>query len=427
MMSVEFGFLLYSKKISMKVLKYVLAVLIIVPGFLSFGQIEDYRYKRDLSGITDQWHRIDIPNAVLSKLNRDFSDIRIFGFSPAGDTLEVPYLMSISTGEKVFKEVKFTLLNESHNANGYFYTFDVSTKEQVNQIELDFKQTNFDWTIKLEGSQNQQEWFTILDDYRILSINNELTNYKFSKLAFPDSKYRYYRLCVKSDEKPEFIKAHINLCRIVGAEYRDFSIESMDVKENKKQKQTIVDIDLGDAFPVGFVKVFVQNGFDFYRPLSIRYLTDSVKTDHGWRHNFTHITSDILTSFENSGIQVPNTVLKKMRLVIDNQNNQPLIIDSIVVKGFNHQLVARFQPETKFSIYYGNDNAFRPRYDIERFVDNIPENISIIEPGEEVILFKEKALKKPLFVNEAWLWLVMVVIILALGWFTLSMMKKTKS
>ena len=214
---------------------------------------------------------------------------------------------------------------------------------------------------------------------------------------------------------------------IFGEKYRNFKNTSITIKENKERRQTIVDIELENTVPVAFVQLFVQNGFDYYRPVSIRYLTDSVKTDQGWKYNYANLSSGILTSIENPGFSLPNTILKKLRIVVDNQSNQPLTIDSVVVKGYDHHLVARFQPKTAYYLYYGNQNALRPRYDIERFAANIPELISVIEPDEETVLYKEKPQQQPLFVNEAWLWLIMVVIILALGWFTLGMMKKTKS
>jgi hypothetical protein len=127
---------------------------------------------------------------------------------------------------------------------------------------------------------------------------------------------------------------------------------------------------------------------------------------------------------ENTGFNLQNKLLKNLRIVIDNQNNQPLQIDSITVKGYHHQLIARFQPEAKYNLFYGNKNAFKPEYDIERFANKIPENLTQLQLGDEISNFKEKPNQQPLFMNEVWLWLVMGVIIVVLGWFTFGMMRK---
>src|SRR5690606_40823506 len=64
----------------------------------------------------------------------------------------------------------------AHNESGYFFTFEMPAREPINQLYLQFKEKNFDWKIRLEGSHDQQEWFTIADDYRIVSISNQLTD-----------------------------------------------------------------------------------------------------------------------------------------------------------------------------------------------------------------------------------------------------------
>ena len=99
-------------------------------------------------------------------------------------------------GTTLRKEVSSEILNASSNAEGYYFTFENLDAKSINEILLDFNEQNFNWNISLEGSQEQSEWFTILDTYRILSISNEQTTYSFTKLVFPLSKYRYYRLRV---------------------------------------------------------------------------------------------------------------------------------------------------------------------------------------------------------------------------------------
>ena len=103
-----------------------------------------------------------------------------------------------SKREKVVRtEVDFKLLNTTNNEQGYYFTMEVPTEEPVNELKLNFKQDNFDWLLSLEGSQNQQEWFRIVDDYRILSIKNPETNYQFTKVTFPNTKYRFFRFQIK--------------------------------------------------------------------------------------------------------------------------------------------------------------------------------------------------------------------------------------
>jgi len=128
-------------------------------------------------------------------------------------------------------EIVFKTINTTRNEKGYYYTFEVPTNESINQIKLDFFQKNFDWSIKLEGSQNQQEWFTITDDYRILSIYNELTDYQFTKLSFPDSKYRYFRLLIKSKEEPNLKLVKIFLNNFEEGKYKTYPVTNINIQD----------------------------------------------------------------------------------------------------------------------------------------------------------------------------------------------------
>ena len=173
--------------------KINLTCILLIIGLYSSGQMDQYSYKRELSGIKDQWHKIVLPDNIYGKISPDFSDIRIIGLSTNNDTIEVPYILKIDEDKITQKEVSFNLINQSASEKGYYFTFEVQVDNSVNQINLEFKQQNFDWKVTLDGSQNLREWFSIVEDYRILSIKNDLADFQFTKVGFPDSKYRYFR------------------------------------------------------------------------------------------------------------------------------------------------------------------------------------------------------------------------------------------
>ncbi|MBW7892530.1 MAG: DUF3999 domain-containing protein, partial [Chitinophagaceae bacterium] len=171
--------------------------------------MQDYRYQRELTGVSAQWHRVILPDEIFGKVAPDLRDIRIFGITTSGDTVESPYLLQVMREKESHKEVPFQLFNRVETKSGFFYTFEVKENTPVNQIKLKFTQQNFDWLVALEGSQDQRDWFTIIKDYRILSIKNELTDFQFTTLNIPDSKYRYYRVFIEAKIKPDLIHADI--------------------------------------------------------------------------------------------------------------------------------------------------------------------------------------------------------------------------
>jgi len=403
-------------------------LLLVFLSISCFGQIDQYNYQHEIQGITDTWHTIKLPNAVFAQTNTGLSDVRIFGIT-AKDTIEAPFLLQRTKEEVKTKEVKFKRLNTASNPSGHYVTFEVPTKGSINRIKTSFRQTNFDWKVKLEGSQNQNEWFTILEDYRILSIATKQTNFQYTDLNFPAAKYRYYRIQIKSKQKPELLKANLLKREVTLGAFQKHSNKSQNFKENKKDKQTEIEIDLGMPLSVSHLNLTVKNKFDYYRPITIQALIDSVKTKDGMHYNYRTLTNGTLNSLTANDFSFRSTVTQKLKITINNQDNQPLIITDVAAKGYLHKLVARFTEPGNYFLVYGNKKASFPQYDIKRFASKIPETPVLLTLGSQVATDKsqlpEQAVTKPLFENSIWLWGIMIFIILLLGGFTISMIRKS--
>jgi hypothetical protein len=409
----------------MKPIIKILSILLILQYSFSYGQIEQYNFKRELKGISEQWHKIILPNEVFGKVSQELTDIRIFGITTSNDTVEVPYLLRLASERTFIKDVAFNTLNTSQNEKGYYFTFEIPKTEPTNQIKLDFKQKNFDWRVKVEGSQNQSEWFKIIENYRILSIKNEITDFQFTKLTFPSSKYRFFRLFIDSKEKPELTSTSIVQQEITNGTFRNYGIKKFGKKENRETKQTEIDFELEIPVPISYFKINIKDSFDYYRPITIKYLNDSTKTEQGWKYNYNTLASGILNSVEKNEFKFSSKTVQKLKILIHNQDNQPLTIDSLKVMGYEHEILARFTNQATYFLTYGNKIAVRPNYDIDRFTDKVPLTLTKLDIGNELIIEKEQVSETaPLFKNKTWLWGIISLTILVLGWFTTKMMRK---
>jgi hypothetical protein len=165
--------------------------------------------------------------------------------------------------------------------------------------------------------------------------------------------------------------------------------------------------------------------YDYYRPVTIKYLTDSIKTEKGWIYNYRTLTSGVLNSISKNELKATSRVIKKLKIIIHNQDNQPLDINNIQVKGYTHELIARFTEPATYFLTYGNKNARRPTYDIQKFKEKIPTALTTLEVGNQTIIQKADATTtSPLFENKIWLWGIMGLLILVLGGFSLKMIKQ---
>lgn len=405
-------------------LRKLLCLLLTATSFTGWCQMGDYNFVRSLSEPTDQWHSIPIPLSMYQHVNDNFTDLRIYGVTSEQDTLEAPFIVHVTKEVTLLESQPLLLLNVAHTSDAYYYTFDIPNKESINEIDLQFALQNFDWRVQLQGSEDQQEWFTVLENYRILSIRNQSTSFDFKKLSFPKSNYRYYRLKVPSDIDPQFTGAAISLISSTQGRYETYTLTQTEKIENTEMKRTEMDLTLEHPSVISSVKVNVEDSLDYYRNVVFKVRTDGVQTKNGMRYNYRTIGSGTLNSLSGNTFNLPNVETKYLRIEIQNQDNAPLTIRSIEVLGEKYELHARFTEPASYFLAYGKPFARAPQYDIVNFQDKIPNELQSLTLGPEQLVPKESVeVVSPLFENKWWLWGIMGAIVLLLGWFSIGMLK----
>lgn len=382
-------------------------------------------YEQELKGINDTWHTIDLPVDAFAKASPYLTDLRIKGITVNKDTVFAPYFLETTEDKTTTKAVSFNILNKTRQGNLHFFTFQTNDLQPINSIFLDFQNENYDWNVRLEGSSNNKNWFTILNNSRVLSIENNYTSYRYNTLKFPPANYGYYRIAVQSKDVPELNSAQFSQSTTTQGSYRSYAIRSVKREELKEDNQTHLFITLDKKVPVSKIAFEVSNKYDYFRPIRIQYVTDSVKTEKGWMRNYGNLTSSTISSREPISFNVPSTSLKQLKIIIENGDNPPLHIEPTTIEGYKVMLVARFEKDTRYFLTYGDSELTKPDYDIERFKDNVPKNISnlTLGPIREVVTTIAGP-TEPLFSKIAWLWAIMTVIMLVIGWYTVKMIRK---
>lgn len=365
------------------------------------------------------WQKIELPDNIYSRCNQNLTDLRIFGFSE-NDTIEAPYIIDYDSDQNISENISFKLLNKSFNEKGRYYTFDLSGNKIINSIELHFKEENFDWLADLQGSMNLKEWFNIAENKRLVSIKNDYTDYKYTTLRFENSSYRYFRLLIKSETDPRFTGANISELKTIPGNYRQIPVTTS-FSSNRNSGNTTINISLEQPEPVSSVQFFFSDNFDYYRPVYIEYLSDSTKTEKGWSYYYRPLLNGYVTSLENNEFVFSDIITSKIRAIILNKNNEPLNFRSVAVKGKKYSLTARITKPAEYFLYYGYKYAQKPDYDIAKFKDKIPAELSAVKLGKEEILLAGAPKPEE---SKLWLWIIIGIVMATLGSFTLRMIRK---
>jgi hypothetical protein len=394
----------------------------------SEAQTDTFKYNREIKGVTDEWHKLELPVDVISRSKRNLGDLRVLDINSNGDTLEAPYLVELDKPLSTRIEVPVTIINRATKNGSYFYTLKPSKLGNLNKVDLSFGNANFDWKVQLEGSQNNNEWFSILDDYRILSINNAQTNYKYTSLVFPNSEYAYYRIKIVTEDKPNLTTASVSMNKSNNAKLNLYPVKSVSKSIDKDRKTSIFDLTLTESSPISSLSLVSKNGdIDYVRPVSIKVLKDSFKTEKGWKYNYQTLYSGTFSSFEANNYTFQERIATKLRVEILNGDNQPIDADVVNIAGYKRNLTARFtnaKANSNYYLAYGNQNKFSPSYDLMLFRERIPTEMGMIELGP-IEYVTAAPFKEPEEDKKLWLWAIMGVVMIVLGLFTLKMMKNS--
>jgi hypothetical protein len=403
---------------------------ILIPLLISsvaFAQSDKYSYKRKLNKVEkEDYYAIPILPEVLARCKSNLNDIRLYNFKE-NDTSEVPYIMEWLGTKNEQTAIPFELINDTYNEKRCSYvTLKFTKKQTINQIVLNISDANFDKNVKLEGSNDNKNWFTIKEHLRIVRFNNSDDHFEYTTLDFQNTEFTYFRL--KFDDNPNsritVTNAYAYENKASQGSYCELKMNKWIQKENKKEKTSEIIIDLPYMYMVNYITLKSNSKNDFYRNINVYGSNGVLHTPKGDKENWYLLNTSVLTSIENNPIRLNNEAIQKLKIEIINYDNEPIEINDIKAFGEQCRLVASLPASDNMYLAYGKSNDNGATYDLEHFKTKIPKNLTEINYGIEQV--KTITIEKPnaLIQNKKWLWIAMGVVILLIGYFALSMLKK---
>ncbi len=402
--------------------KHLMICFLFVQVSLSLAQTS-FHYKRKLAPIEKEgWYSVVLPVDLFQHITNGYSDIRIIQINEK-DSVEIPYLLRIKNDEISEGFIDLPVINQSKKDEKLYLTFKLNKGQEVNYIDLQFAEENYNGYVQLEGSNDQKEWFELVNHQRILAIKNNTVDFQFSTLNFPLTNYKFLRAAISNDKPLTFQGASFRTKTVKSGSFHTIT-PRLTTKQHKKEKQSTVEMGLNEYQPVSKVSINIKSQGDYYRSFTLETLRDSAQApNQTWTYYYEPLVNGYLTSIEPNDFQFDVINARKLKLTIYNEDNAPLAIESITVSGPHVELVSQLKPGSTY-LFYGNEQLSPPEYDLVHFTEQIPVELNevVLEPEEKLIADKEK--ESPLMESKLWLWGAMVLIIGLLGFATLKMMSK---
>jgi hypothetical protein len=402
--------------------KIVLAIVI----FLSLSAGAQFRYTVLLDTVkTTGFYNIAITPELSSFLKTDLSDLRLVDENKQ----PVPFIIDIPFKNQKIEPLLITqniILKE--NANGKTtLVIENPGKFELSNFIIELKSAAADRTASLSGSDDNKNWFVILDSLFLRKSGEYDAAFHSQRINFPPGNYQYFKLTVYNG-----MKSPLNILGIQSSGGSSpFDMPGF-VATNPQPAFSQMDsggyslIKITSDRPYHVDKIRpVINGSMFYKRQAKLFTEVIPGIMENW--NNQSLASFTISSDQFSGYTLPLLKSAIFYLLIENGDNPPLKIDSISTGQINKRVIAELEKGKTYSFLLDNQAATAPIYDLVYFRERIRDinTISI----QNIIALPQEKLPAQKSADTWWIWPVIVLVLLLLAilaWKLTAEMKRTR-
>ena len=353
-------------------------------GVLADFSLRDWQYAKPISlpDVLGQDSLVEITpdREVFAGSVPGLADLRII----ADTGTEVPYKLEVSPATTQRTSFQVNISDKGYVPGQYTsFIADLGRSGILhNEIEFQTSSTNFRRTAIAETSNDRVTWARVTEqtvyDFTVRERNFTTRN---TRVRYPESTVRYLRVRIADDGSGniEISGATVFFVKETAAREGIWPATIVDVSRDTSQRTSLVLIDLGSpGLPTHRLAIKV-NDVNFHRGVTLQASADreTWMTILSRSEIYAYDTPKFVGS--SSVISYPETTLRYLRLIIHDEDNPPLNIQGVTVWGLQPRLVFSVKPGQSYQLYYGNREARRPSYDIERIfpylvTDDLPES-----------------------------------------------------
>lgn len=387
------------------------------------AQTDGYKFYSKLDSVkTSGFYNIELTPEITAHLKTDYSDLRII--NNAGKW--VPHVLHATTDEysnaPLIIASKFSITENSDIATTLII---VGNRKMASSIDLLITNTAAERFCTLSGSSNKQNWF-VINDSIVLNPTPSLNGTEnISTIDFPPTNYPFYKIVIHNKNKDPFnirgVFEHTVAAEITNPLYKlnENPVATIQQKDSGK----ISYIKITQQLPYHFDNISLQfSGVKYYDRKIDLYVPDADNSSFA-------SPGQLLKSFtvsNNSTLQfnIPLTKASVFYLLINNEDNLPLTVNSVKAACSNHYITTYLENGSNYRLIIDNADADIPNYDLSKLNSKIPGSISFLQFGK-ITAFAEIKPKVITAKNNKWiLWVAIGVALLILLFFTYKMLKE---
>lgn len=333
------------------------------------------------------YYKIFLSADITSQLNHSFPDIRIAD----EDNNEVQYILKKQKtvyDRGIRTELK--ILKNKHKKFKHYTELIVENEESINISNLIFKvvNTHNPVYIKIFGANDQKIWYVLKNSFPVVPEITVADSTEFKVMDVPESNFQFFKILFHDyDEKPiEVGHVYFHSLSDIRAEY--IQLPDPEISQKDTLRKSIVTVEFAKPEYVDMLSFGIKGPEYFLRKVQMRK-KDTSSLETSGDEFYDQFRKDFyFGSLKNNRINLYDYKAKKIELIVDNKDNQPLVFYKANAYQLKNYMIAYLKPDINYYILYGSDEASFPSYDLPYFKDTIPEILP------ETYIYNIKKLKR---------------------------------
>jgi hypothetical protein len=412
------------KKQQMKITKIIILLLLVNQVFAQqFGTSA-----KIVNTKTDGIHSILLTPEIRSFSKADLSDLRIFD----AKNKEVPYFLrkeSASYSATNFEE--WSIVSKQITANSSTIIIENKGAKIFDEIVLNIANSKLKKSCNISGSDDQKQWFGLLDKYQLLDLENKDSTNVFTKIELPSSTYHFIKIEIDNKKTaPINVLKLGNFSQTLSNSKKQIATpDGIKTTIDVKTKKTRIIVSFNQAQIIENIAFDIKNPAFYKRNARILVNKTAIKW-HKSKKNYTETMLEFeLNSTKKNTFDIPTLFEKEFIIEIDNEDNPALEIANMKFSQLATYLITDLKASESYTLKTGNLALLAPNYDISYFKNDISKQLpeaTIVEIKTMNNTIEIPKNELPFWQKSWFLWCCIGIAGAAIAYFSSSLLKDMK-
>ncbi len=392
-------------------MKKLFIILVFLPSMV-WGQYF-FQYKADIQKVDSTgFYNIFLPPAVTSKLNYKFSDIRVYDIRGK----EIPYIRDTEKNRfKTAKREKLRVIQNEHKTAKKYTVVMIHNPEhkQISNLAFIIKNTDAQIWVNISASNDLKNWQILKNNVRYQKEFSDSATAQLLINDLPEANYEYYRVIFFDYNREPIIvlNAYTFYVHKKQKEYVEVPHPQFFQDDTTEPQKTIVKIVFKEPQYIDKIDFKIKSPEYYLRKAELTTRDTSTGKKIRLQYYFHNQKEFYLCSDSSNELLLSRYYAKEIYLVVDNNNNEPLVFEDIRAYQLKEHLIAKLERGKRYVIKFGNQNVPAPIYDLKYFINKIPSNRPEVSVYNIVKLSNPQTESKQLYIKPVYLWTALIIVL----------------